>query len=136
MACVFNEGKKSYLDIEREWDANPKLSQLNRMYLELEEYGVLHEEMSAYSLHFFSVFKGLRHAVRFYREPYNLKGKDTLNYSFASLLGLADAMAKSWKIPVDEKDPIFQEWATPAAKNLKFRAATLMEVMKIGMNLR
>lgn len=136
LACLHSNGKRNYADVDRELDANAKLLPINRMYLELEEFGIKHEELSAYSLYYFSIFKGLRHAVRFYREPYCLKGKDSLNYSFASLLSLADSMAKSWKIPVDEKDPVFLDWSTPATKNLKFRATTLIEVMKIGMNLR
>ncbi len=82
------------------------------------------------------MFKLLVPSVRYFREPYYLKGVDANNHKLAVLLWLADSMARSWKLPADEKDPIFNEWAYPAVDSLKIRRTLLMEVMKRAMTLR
>ena len=74
--------------------------------------------------------------VRNFREPYLLKGVDLPSYRLCVLLNLADAMARSWKIPNDEKDPVFEEWGYPGLTTLKIKRAALIEVMKRAMTLK
>jgi len=87
-------------------------------------------------LRFYDVFKLLAPSVRFYREPYCLKGVDASNHKLAILLWLADSMARTWRLPADEKDPVFSEWTYPGLGTLKIRRTLLMEVMKRAMTLK
>jgi hypothetical protein len=115
---------------------NPKLSPLGRKILELERFGYNFEEVSAHTLFYFDVFPSLREVISIAREPYYAKGKDPALYKFAALLYLAEEMARSWKIPANDKDPIFQEWAHPSLKQLKLNPTKLMQIMKSAMTLK
>ncbi|MFX7548969.1 hypothetical protein ABTJ50_21745, partial [Acinetobacter baumannii] len=81
--------------------------------LEREKFGVVAEQVGAHTLRYFDVFKELLPSVGSYREPYNLKGVDETEHSLAVTLYLADGMARSWRIPRDEKDAVFDLWAYP-----------------------
>jgi hypothetical protein len=109
---------------------------LLRLLEERDRWGASQEEAGAHSLRYFDLFLPLAPAIRFFREPYALKGKDSVQYDLASLLYLADAMARSWKIPADEKDPVIQEWAHPSLKHLKIPASKLIATMKSAMTVR
>lgn len=135
MALNYTSGDDNYADFEPQLDKNAAIPVLGKLLLEREFFGFSHEEIGAQSLHYFDVFKPLIPAVRYYREPYCLKGADQTNYALASVLWLADQMARTWRVP-DEKDPIFGEWSAPFLLPLKFKKATLIETMKVAMNLK
>lgn len=126
----------SYIAFESEKDADARLTPLARLLLEREKFGTGQEEVSSHSLRYFDLFTDIIPAVRHFREPYCLKGADDLHYRLAALFYLADAMGRSWKIPVDEKDPVLQEWAHPSLKQLKLSPKTLVAVMKSAMTAR
>src|SRR5690606_21853680 len=90
---------EGYPDAETKADENNALTPLSRLIQERELWTVAQEEVGAHSLRYFDVFSSLIPAVRAFREPYCLKGADDFQYKLASLLYLADAMARSWKIP-------------------------------------
>jgi hypothetical protein len=122
-----------------EWDkaaTHPKLNLLGKKILEKERFGWNFEEVSAHSLFYFDVFANLREAIAIFREPYLAKGKDPYVYKFAALLYLAEAMAESWKIPANEKDPVIQSWAHPSLKQLQLNPPKLIHVMKSAMTLK
>jgi hypothetical protein len=122
-----------------EWEktaSNPKLTLLGRKTLELKRFGFNFEEVSAHTLFYFDVFPSLREVISMAREPFYAKGKDSALYKFAALLYLAEEMAQSWKIPANEKDPVFQEWAHPSLKQLKLNTTKLMQIMKSAMTLK
>lgn len=122
-----------------EWEKaanNPKLSPHGKKVLELERFAWNFEEVSAHSLFYFDLYRSLREVVAISREPFLAKGKDPQLYKFASLLYLAQAMASSWKIPANEKDPLFQEWAHPSLKQLKLSPTKLIQCMKQAMTLK
>ena len=123
-------------DFEKELETNPKLTSCARAILERKQFGYSQEEVGSHSLRYFDVFRFLAPAVRYFREPYCLKGMDRQNYNFALLLGLAERMATSWKIPVDDKDPVFLEWMNPATPVLKLKRDKLIAVMKHAMALK
>lgn len=127
---------EDYPEFEAAEDARDKLSPLARLLRERERYGVAQEEVSSYSLRFFDLFQALNIPVRYFREPYCLKGADEMQYRMASLLYLADAMARSWKIPADVKDPVIQQWGHPSLRQFKFTPTTLIAVMKSAMTVR
>lgn len=135
MALYFPEGKDSFPTFD-ESCKEAKISGPSKLILERAKFGFSQEELGAYSLFYFDVFADLFNAVRAHREPYTLKGADKNNYLLATTISLADAMAESWKIPADEKDPVFQEWNTASVKNLKLRSSILIDVMKRAMTLR
>jgi HD-like signal output (HDOD) protein len=126
-------GAEKYAEFEEELDHNDSLNGVARSLLERDKFGVTQEEVGAHSLRYFDVFRSLIPAVKNFREPYNLKGNDPGDYALAVTVGLADAMARSWKIPRDDKDPVFDEWAYPGQK---LKRAELIEVMKQAMTLR
>lgn len=136
LATEYSEGKENYADFDRAIDKNSKHTPLARVLVEREAYSTTHEEVGAHTLRYFDVFKPLIPAVRFYREVFCLKGVDKQNYAFAATLLLADRMASSWKLPVDEKDPVFLEWAHPAVATLKLSKAKLIDTMKRAMTLK
>jgi hypothetical protein len=124
-----------YSDFETKIDAQ-KLNHVARLLQERDRFGLAHEEMASYSLFFYDVFQELEPCIRFYREPYCLKGGDHGQYTMALVLSLADSMARSWKIPVDEKDPTLAEWAAPWTKELRLRPQALIECMRLAMNIK
>ncbi|MGZ3694816.1 MAG: HDOD domain-containing protein [Bdellovibrionota bacterium] len=126
----------AYSELERRHEASGKLPALARVLEERAAFGVSHEEVSSHLLRYFDVFRSLVQPVRYFREPYCIKGVDAQNYKFAVLLGLADRMGSIWRMPADEKDPIFNDWFTPATPILKLQKAKLLEIMKRAMNLR
>jgi HD-like signal output (HDOD) protein len=132
----YHEGKEAYSEFEKALEADNRLTACSRALIEREKFGFSQEEIGSHILRYFDVFKSLIPAVRYYREPYCLKGYDKQNYTFALLLGLADRMASTWKIPADDKDPVFMEWSNPATASLKLRREKLMEVMKRVMALK
>lgn len=134
LAHLFEQDQ--YAENEEGLDSNPEIPPLGRMLLERASFPVLQEEVGSHTLRYFDVFKMLVPAVRYYREPYVLKGADDRNYKLAVLLWLADAMARSWKVPADEKDPVFQDWSYPGLDTLKIRRKLLIEVMKRAMTLK
>lgn len=136
LAAAFPDGKDGYPELERKLEKEAKLSGLARVLMEREAFGVSHEEVSAHLLRYFDLFHSVIQPVRYFREPYCLKGVDEQNYKFAVLLGLADRMASTWKAPADEKDAIFADWATPANAILKLRKEKMIEAMKKAMNLK
>jgi|GEM_PF-6517830 len=125
-----------YADFETALDSNKDLPPIGRLLLERDKFGVMSEEIGSHTLRYFDVFKLVLPSVRYYREPYCLKGVDANNHKLAVLLWLADAMARSWRLPADEKDPVFAEWTYPALGSLKIRRTLLMEVMKRAMTLK
>ncbi len=127
---------KEYVEFETNLDQNEKLPPLARLIQEREKFGLSYEEVSAHSLRYFDVFQSLSAPVSRYREPYCLKGGDGGQYSLAAVLYLADAMARTWRIPNDEKDPAIQEWAHPSVKQLRLSATKLIAIMKSAMTLR
>ena len=126
----------NYAEFEEELDTNAQLPPLARAALERAKFGVVQEDVGAHTLRYFDVFKGLGRIVENFREPYNLKGVDKASHGLCVLLYLADAMARSWKVPADEKDPVFAEWSYPGLSTLKVKRSTLIEVMKRAMALR
>lgn len=136
LASAFEDRPSPYSMVERVYDKEISLTSQAKAILEREEFGLSHEEVSAQLLRYFRLFPELAPVVRFFREPYCLKGVDAPNYRFAELIGLADRMAASWKQPVDEKDPIFAAWGTPATPVLKLKRETLLKVMKQAMGAR
>ncbi|MGE3262241.1 MAG: HDOD domain-containing protein [Bacteriovoracia bacterium] len=136
LAANYPDAKGGYAELERAHEADAKLPALARSLAERAAFGVAHEEVSAHLLHYYDVFHSLTPAVRYFREPYCLKEVDAQNYKFAVLLGLADRMAGIWRTPVDDKDPVFGDWATPATAILKMRKEKLIEIMKRAMNLK
>jgi hypothetical protein len=126
--------QEGFVDSEAELNERIDLSPLARLLMERQKWGVAQEQISAHSLRYFDVFQSLVPAVRAYREPYCLKGD--INYPLASLLYLADAMAGTWRIPADEKDPMFKEWGHPSLKQFKLKIPKLIEVMKSAMTLK
>lgn len=132
----YNEGKEAFSEFDRALEADNRLTSCARALLERERFGCSQEEIGSHTLRYFDVFRPLIPAVRYFREPYCLKGSDKQNYTFALLLGLADRMAASWKIPADEKDPIFSEWTNPGTPVLKLKREKLMAVMKRAMTLK
>lgn len=126
-----------YGEFEEALDKATGVPQLAALLLEREKFGVAQEDVGAHSLYYFDVFREHRAVVANFREPYNLKGADENHYRLALLVSLADAMARSWKIPADEKDTVFAEWsAYPAYSTLRLRRATLIEVIKRAMTLK
>ena len=125
-----------YAEREESLDTNNEIPPLGRVLLEREAFPVLAEEVGSHTLRYFDVFKLLAPAVRYYREPYVLKGADEHNYKLAVLLWLADSMARSWKVPLDEKDPVFNDWTYPGLGTLKIRRTLLIEVMKRAMTMK
>lgn len=134
MAVWFRD--KNYAESEVNLDTNLELPPLGRMLLERSQFGVAHEDIGAHTLRYFDVFKNLIPIVQNYREPYNFKGADSKAHSLCVLLWLADSMARSWKIPADEKDPAFNQWGYPSLAALKLKRSTLIEVMKRAMTLK
>lgn len=134
LACWFEHD--GYAEKEEALDASPDLPPLGRLALEREAFPALQEEVGSHSLRYFDVFKLLVPAVRCFREPYLLKDSDPNNYKLCVLLWLADSMARSWRIPADEKDPIFADWTYPGLGTLKIRRTLLIEVMKKAMTLK
>lgn len=127
---------RAYIDFDTKLSEQAALTPLARLLHERQRFGVAQEEIGSHSLRYFDVFHGLVPAVRCFREPYNLKGVDAGNYTMASLLYLADAMAQSWKIPSNEQDPVIQEWAHPSLKHLQLSATKLIKVMRSAMAVR
>lgn len=127
---------EGYAEFEESLDTNPAIPMIGRLLLERDKFGVAQEEIGSHTLRYFDVFKLVLPAVRYYREPYCLRGVDELNHKLAVLLWLADSMARSWKMPVDEKDPVFNDWTYPGLGTLKIRRSLLMEVMKRAMTLK
>ncbi len=134
LACWFED--VVYEDQEEKLDSNAALPPIARLLMERAAFPVAAEEVGSHSLRYFDLFKLLAPAVRYYREPYVLKGADETNHRLAVLLWLSDAMARSWKIPADEKDPIFNEWSYPGLGTLKVRRGLLIDVMKRAMTLK
>ena len=126
----------TYIDFETQLEANPKLSPLAKLLLERDKFQTSFEAVSAHSLRYFTLFRSVIPAVANFREPYNLKGIDKSGCQLAALLYLADSMAHSWKIPADEKDPAFAEWAHPSLKQLQLSPKKLIAVMKSAMTLK
>lgn len=124
-----------YAEFETKFDEQ-KLGHVARLILERDKYKVAQEELGSYSLFFYDVFLPVEPAVRFFREPYCLKGGDHGQYTLALVVSLAESMARSWKIPNDEKDPVFQEWASPWSRELRLKAPVLIEVMKKALALK
>jgi hypothetical protein len=126
----------NYAEFEESLDTNPAIPPLGRLLLERAKFGVAQEDVGAHTLHYFDVFKGLSPMVASFREPYLLKGVDPAGYGLSVLLHLADNMARSWKMPADEKDPLFTEWGCPGLSSLRVKRSTLIEVEKRVMTLR
>jgi HD-like signal output (HDOD) protein len=124
---------EDYIKFETALDGDARLTPLARLLAEREKYEVVQEELSSHSLRYFDIFADLIPAVRSFREPYCHKGSDPLHYRLSALLYLADAMARSWKIPNDEKDPVLLEWAHPSLNELRLKPKTLLRVMKTAM---
>jgi HD-like signal output (HDOD) protein len=128
--------ERDYASFEMGLDGNAELPPLARQILERDKFGVTQETVGAHTLRYFDTFKSLIPAVQNFREPYCLKGVDSAGHGLAVILWLADAMARSWKTPTDEKDPVFTEWSYPALLQLKIRRSMLIEVMKKAMTLK
>lgn len=126
----------NYAEYEEALDTNAQLTPLARLLLERQKFGVAQEDVGAHTLRYFDVFRGLAPMVANYREPYMHKGVDKAAHGFCVLLYLADAMARSWKLPADEKDPLFNEWSYPGLTTLRVKRSALIEVMKRAMSLR
>ncbi len=125
-----------YVNFEKDLDTNPKLPALACMLMERNKFGVVQEEVGAHTLRYFDVFKSFIPVVRSFREPYCLKGIDAAGHGLAVILWLADAMARSGKIPVDEQDSVFADWSYPGLSALRIKRSTLIEVMKKAMTLK
>jgi hypothetical protein len=136
MARRFPDGKMAYPDFCEEIEGVREATPIAQALHERKTYGASQEELGAHALRYMRLFPELLQPVRYFREPYCLKGIDRESYRFALLLWLASAMARSWKIPNDEKDPIFQEWTTPGLESLKIAKAALIATMKGAMSLR
>lgn len=126
----------NYAEFEEGLNANQEIPQIGRMLLERDKFGINNEEVAAHTLRYFDVFKGLASAIDNFREPYCLKGSDPSNHGLSILLWLADSMARTWKLPVDEKDPVFNQWTYPGLGALRIRKSMLIEVMKRAMTLK
>lgn len=124
---------ENYAEWEEELDRDDRLDSLARFLLEREKFGVCQEDVGAHTLRYFDVFRNLLPAVGSFREPYNLKGADPAEYALAVTVNFADAMARSWRLPRDEKDPVFEAWSYPGRRMKK---ADLIEIMKHAMALR
>ncbi|HEY8280423.1 MAG TPA: HDOD domain-containing protein, partial [Bdellovibrionota bacterium] len=133
LAAWFESQK--YAEFEEKMDKQD-IPVLGRMMLERDMFGVAQEDVGAHTLRYFDIFKSLAPAVANFREPYNLRGADPANHALAVTVHLADAMARTWKVPPDEKDPIFSEWSYPGLGALKIRRSTLIEVLKRAMTLK
>ncbi len=133
--AVWNQ-ESAYAEFEEKLDEAKEIPAIGRVLLERDKFGYLAEEAGSHTLRYFDVFKLLVPSVRYYREPYCLKGVDANNHKLSVLLWLSDAMARSWKIPADEKDPVFADWTYPGLGSLKIRKALLMEVMKRAMTMK
>jgi hypothetical protein len=136
LAKRFPDGKQSYPEFDERLDDDKLLTPVARALRERDFYGVAQEELGSHSLRYMHLFPELIPVVRYFREPYCLKGLDRENYRFALLMWLASCMARSWKIPADEKDPVFQEWSTPGLESLKISKASLIATMKQVMTLK
>lgn len=106
------------------------------LLLERDQYGITHEELSAFITLYFRIFKDLEKAVRYRSEPFYLKKIDKNSYLLACILNLATNMARTWKTPVDDKDPIMAEWRKPWLKDLKLTSKNIIDTMKWSMNLK
>jgi hypothetical protein len=126
--------QNNYMEFEEEIDKNPALPPLACLLLERQRFGCAHEDIGSHILHYFDLFLGLAEPIANYREPYNMKGSKS--YPLCVLLNLADAMVRSWKLPVDEQDPVFGEWTYPGLKDLKVKRALLIEAMEWAMRLK
>ncbi len=126
----------AYPDFERDLDKNDALTPVARLLLEREKWGWSQEEIGAHSLHYFGLFQNLIPAIRHFREPYYLKDLDQGAYTFTSLLWLAESMGRSWRIPANDADPVFADWAHPSVRNLKLPKATLIDILKTAMAIR
>jgi hypothetical protein len=131
LACAFDDYAASEMKAD-ESGATP----LCRLLTERDRWGFAFEEVSSHAIRYFDIFKSSALAVRHAREPYVLKGGENTQYDLASVLYLADCMARSWKIPSSEKDPLFTEWSHPSLPHLKLSTATLTAVMKSAMAMR
>ncbi len=127
---------ENYAEFEEKLDSIPELTPISRMLLEREKFGVNFEDVGAHTLRYFDVFKGLASVVENFREPYCLRGNDPAGHGLCILLWLADAMARTWKIPADEKDPVFAQWTYPGLGALRIRKSMLIDVMKRAMTLK
>ncbi len=104
--------------------------------LELDVMGVQHEEVAAWALEYFDVFQEFAPAVRWYREPYQLKNSGDRNlWHFASLLNLASKMGRAWRLPQDEKDATIQAWAKEHPE-LKLRPKSIHEAYRAAMTMK
>lgn len=104
--------------------------------MEKSLYGIQYEELSAMALLQFRVFKDLERSIRYHNEPFFLKTVDKNSYQLACIINLASLMAKSWKAPADEKDPVIAEWTKPWTKDLKLQTKDLISTMKWAMTLK
>ena len=125
----------NYADFEEQLDKNQALPPLARMHLEKQKFGTNQEEVGAYTLRYFDVFQNLIPIIENFREPYVLRGVDKQAHNLCVVVNLADSMARSWKIPIDEKDPIFSEWSYPAQIKLKIKKSSMIAVMKKSLTL-
>ncbi len=100
--------------------------------LEQDTFGLTHEECASAAIYAFDVFKGFSSAIRYYREPYYLEHGDKNLHHFALLLNIACDMARVWRMPNDEKDPLITEWMKSAAP-LKLKPKQLLEAIRAAM---
>ncbi|MGZ3658363.1 MAG: HDOD domain-containing protein [Bdellovibrionota bacterium] len=126
----------NYAEFEEELEKNSAIPPLARVILERQKFGLVQEDVGSHTLRYFDVFRGLVPMVANFREPYNLKGADKAAHGLCVLLNLADNMARTWKLPADEKDAVFNDWSYPGLSILKVKRSTLIEVMKRAMSLR
>jgi HD-like signal output (HDOD) protein len=127
---------ESYAEYEEALERNAALPPLARLILEREKFGFAQEDVGSHTLRYFDVFRGLAPAVAAFREPYLHKGVDANLHGLCVLLNLADNMARTWKMPADEKDALFADWNYPGLTVLRVKRSTLIEVMKRAMTLR
>lgn len=123
----------SYAEKDQMWDTNPLYSPLALKLMEEEKWQTSFETVSAHSLYYFDIFESSIPAIQCYREPYLGKAYSKGTFQLSTILYLADLMARSWKIPADEKDAVFSKWDHPNIKSLKLSAAKIIKVMKASM---
>ena len=131
------DGAASYLsELEKAEKQSWKFTSEQEILREKALYSVQYEELSAMILLQYRVFKDLERSIRYHNEPYFLKSVDKNSYQLACTINLASLMAKSWKTPADDKDPLLKEWSKPWTKDLKLQTKDLIEVMKWSMTLK
>ena len=128
MELIHQESAKSYAAFKKEMADKKPAAEVQHL-LERQKFSETHEEWSSKFCAWYPFLENIEKAVLFHHEPYLIKTSSQKDlFHFSCLISLASNMANHYRVPKDDKDPVFKQWILPELSDFKITPKQLMEV--------